>query len=736
MANLAKGFNVGDDGLIFGEDSVTGILSGTTDPSTGSGQAAPIGSLFLFTGGSLFIKTGSADTAWTAIEATVLAGLGLYYTGGNTLNVATANASRIVVGSSVDLALTGISGGTYTKLTVDSYGRAVIGGYITSQDVTDALGFVPIPDNGALDALVSTNTTGIYIITGTGTSATRSIVVPPGMTITNADGVLGNPTIALDDELAALEAFTAVGLAAHTAHDVWEARTIISSTDGIVVTNGNGINGDPTLDLGADLAAIEALSTFGFAVRESESMWTTVSLAGTTNQINISNPDGTTGTPTFSLAPNTIIPGTGALTLPIGNTTQQPATPVAGMIRYNELTSKYEGYDTSWFNFATETWADDTFQPLNTNLTALSNTSTVGLYVVTGSGTSAVRAIISTGGTLSVTNGTGFAGDISLDISPTYIGQGSITTLGTVTTGAWNSSPIEVPYGGTGLTSLGSAYQVLGVNAAGNALEYQTVAAGTAIGITNATGLLTISNTGPTSILAGTGISVSNPTGPVTINNTGVLSVTSTSQSVLVSGSQNIVISGPKLYAENPQSGLVPPSAAGANAVALGSGAIATADNSLALGEQAVTRIQGGVVQASGRFASSGDAQTGRYTVRANTVSTFPSEGFVDGQGGSVRLVLADNSTWTFRIMVAAQRTDVNDGRAGFQLKGVIYRVAGAASVALQGGITVEQFSASNPWSVLVDADTTNGSLRIQFVGENGKVIRWVALIETVEVTD
>jgi len=36
----------------------------------------------------------------------------------------------------------------------------------------------------------------------------------------------------------------------------------------------------------------------------------------------------------------------------------------------------------------------------------------------------------------------------------TYAGQASITTLGTITTGAWNGAAIGVPYGGTGATTL------------------------------------------------------------------------------------------------------------------------------------------------------------------------------------------------------------------------------------------------------------------------------------------
>jgi len=50
--------------------------------------------------------------------------------------------------------------------------------------------------------------------------------------------------------------------------------------------------------------------------------------------------------------------------------------------------------------------------------------------------------ITSTGGTTPV-----------IDISASYVGQASITTLGTIGTGTWNATAIGVIYGGTGLTS-------------------------------------------------------------------------------------------------------------------------------------------------------------------------------------------------------------------------------------------------------------------------------------------
>ena len=65
------------------------------------------------------------------------------------------------------------------------------------------------------------------------------------------------------------------------------------------------------------------------------------------------------------------------------------------------------------------------------------------------------NGLLLTGNTFSVKlNGTTL--DVSssgVKISDTYVGQTSITTLGTIATGTWNGNTIGVAYGGTGLTS-------------------------------------------------------------------------------------------------------------------------------------------------------------------------------------------------------------------------------------------------------------------------------------------
>ncbi len=54
---------------------------------------------------------------------------------------------------------------------------------------------------------------------------------------------------------------------------------------------------------------------------------------------------------------------------------------------------------------------------------------------------------------LGTTNRISVTGNV-IDIDANYVGQSSITTLGTITTGTWNATTIGVAYGGTGLTSV------------------------------------------------------------------------------------------------------------------------------------------------------------------------------------------------------------------------------------------------------------------------------------------
>ena len=79
----------------------------------------------------------------------------------------------------------------------------------------------------------------------------------------------------------------------------------------------------------------------------------------------------------------------------------------------------------------------------------------------TGGGAGGVTSV---SGTLNRIDSSGGTTPI-IDISATYVGQTSITTLGTISTGIWNGTTIAVANGGTGVTtSTGSGNNVLSIS--------------------------------------------------------------------------------------------------------------------------------------------------------------------------------------------------------------------------------------------------------------------------------
>lgn len=91
------------------------------------------------------------------------------------------------------------------------------------------------------------NQTGLQSYDGAGVFAGRTLTPPAaGITVTNGNGVSGNPTLALADDLAAVEGLGTTGLAARTAASTWTTRTLTAGT-GVSITNGDGVAGNPTI---------------------------------------------------------------------------------------------------------------------------------------------------------------------------------------------------------------------------------------------------------------------------------------------------------------------------------------------------------------------------------------------------------------------------------------------------------------------------------------------------------
>lgn len=91
------------------------------------------------------------------------------------------------------------------------------------------------------------------------------------------------------------------------------------------------------------------------------------------------------------------------------------------------------------------------------------NNAITTFNIAGGGGGGVVNSVSGTSNRITATPTTG---NVVVNISASYVGQTSITTLGTIATGTWNATTIGTIYGGTGLTSytLGDTLYASGVN--------------------------------------------------------------------------------------------------------------------------------------------------------------------------------------------------------------------------------------------------------------------------------
>ena len=151
---------------------------------------------------------------------------------------------------------------------------------------------------------------------------------------------------------------------------------------GIVLTRSGTSNGASS----PNTNALANTNTTGIYVLTGPGTSLTTLITGTSNQINVVNGDGVAGSPTLSLASNTVFPGNGAITVPLGTSSQYPSTPTDGMIRYNTTTSMFEFYQNgAWINFSTGV-AGVSQIVAGTNVT-ISPTGGMGVVTINSTGT-------------------------------------------------------------------------------------------------------------------------------------------------------------------------------------------------------------------------------------------------------------------------------------------------------------------------------------------------------------
>jgi hypothetical protein len=183
-----------------------------------------------------------------------------------------------------------------------------------------------------------------------------------------------------------------IGLIAKDTSTSVIARTLTSGSSGITVTNGNGQAGNPTIGLAGRIGDIEALATSGLLVMQSGTDVINRVLVGTGSQIDVVDGDGLFGNPTISINDNPVLPGTGSVTVPQGNTSQRPGA-LPGQIRFNTQLNVFEGQDNDgvWKTLAlgggvTSLGIGTGLQSSTTNpITSVGTISLANTAVVTGS---------------------------------------------------------------------------------------------------------------------------------------------------------------------------------------------------------------------------------------------------------------------------------------------------------------------------------------------------------------
>ena len=175
--------------------------------------------------------------------------------------------------------------------------------------------------------------------------------------------------------------------------------------------------------------------------------------------------------------------------------------------------------------------------------------------------------------------------------------------------------------------------------------------------------------------------------------------------------------------------------ASGDKSVVVGGGNnTASGAYSVAQGYRSVASLHGQSAHAAGRFSADGDAQSTRAILRRNTTNATSTELTLDGGTPTAgnRLVVDDEHAYSCVVRIAARR-DTGSDQALFIRQVIIERTGG--TVALEG--TVQTIGTDiNPgsWSISITADDTNKSLKVDVTGAASTNIRWVAVVEAIEI--
>jgi hypothetical protein len=282
-----------------------------------------------------------------------------------------------------------------------------------------------------------------------GLPQSRYISTNAGLSLTD-NGVQGTLQVNLIGAALSLNS-SGNGIQVKTASNTVTAREIAVGT-GLGITNADGVSGNPTVALGTFLQQLVSQSGTGFLVLQSGSP-AKVEIEGTTNQISISNGNGAAN-PVVSLATNLIIPGTGSVTVPNGTTVQRSGS--FGAFRYNTNLQQFEGFTSTGWNQFSLTGGVTSFSAGTTGFSP--NTDTTGAVTLSGILNPASGGTGVNNNTYTITLGGNVSTGGALTTAGTFTTAANFATAGAfaMTLTATGVTSVTLPNSGTFATLAGS----------------------------------------------------------------------------------------------------------------------------------------------------------------------------------------------------------------------------------------------------------------------------------------
>lgn len=320
LSTTVTGIMVGNGSAISAAVSGTDIKTVGGLTILGSGDVGTIGVPYGGTGATSltgYVK-GSGTTALTAsatIPTTDLSGTislttqvdGILPVANGGTGVSTLTTNGIVFGNGTSAVGSTAAGTQYQVLQAGSGGVPEFGALALDQAA--AVSGILSPANGGTGVDNGTNTvtlagnfatSGANNITLTSTGTTN-LTLPTSGTLL-VDGDIGTSVQGYDAGLAALAAKTSTGILVQTGADTYTSVSLVAPAAGITISNADGTAGSPTFALANDLAAVEGLSSNGYAVRTADGAWTTRQINGFAGRTVVTNGDGVSSNTDIDLA--------------------------------------------------------------------------------------------------------------------------------------------------------------------------------------------------------------------------------------------------------------------------------------------------------------------------------------------------------------------------------------------------------------------------------------------------